>query len=113
LVISVVSMFLTTMVSAATFPMIARIFPKERFGQFAAATAMVSSLMGILCGGIGGAFLDMMQPLHADPDYAYRYISVWQILFMWIGLFVLFALYLEWKKLGGLKSFKPPDPGEV
>ena len=110
--LTVVNVPLNVMYLAARFPMIVRLLPKERFGQFAAATAMVVSLVGMASGALAGGFLDLMKWVHNGSDFAYRYIPVWQLVFTWATTGMLFLLYREWKKRGGMKGFTPPDPAE-
>lgn len=106
--LTVVSVPLGVMHHAAAFPMIVRLLPKERFGQFSAANAMVISAVTIIGGLLGGLFLDLMKKMCGGSDYAYRYIPVWQLGCMFLALVMLFRLYREWIKRGGLKNFTPP-----
>ena len=86
-----------------------RIFPQERYGQFCSANALVRSLMVIFAGPLAGGFMDLMKRFHGGSDFAYRYIPCWTFAFGLVGLFFYYLLFLEWKRLGGEKSFVPPE----
>ncbi len=88
-----------------------RIFPKERYGQFCSANALVRSVL-VMCSGVfAGAFIDFIKTLYGGSDFAYRYIAVWQTFFALISLGCLFLTYRKWKQLGGDKGFIPPEVG--
>lgn len=93
---------------AASFPMVMRIFPHERFGQFCSANAMCGAAATIVGGMAGGIFLDLLKPTNPQPDFCYRYIAVWGTLFFVLALLALIATYREWQKLGGDHHYKPP-----
>lgn len=115
IILTVVAVPLGVMHTAASFPMIVRLLPKDRFGQFAAANAMVISIIGMFSGAVAGAFLDVMVNIHKakhGPNFGYRYIGVWNVFFVWIAAWMLFALHREWKKRGGQENFTPPSPDD-
>jgi maltose/moltooligosaccharide transporter len=112
--ISVVSVPLSTMHTAAILPLAMRLLPTERFGQFCAASAMVSSLALMAGGAVSGGFIDLVKRLHHGSDFAYRYIPVWSLAFLCVSMIFLLLVHREWVKLGGLRSYEPPkQPGEV
>lgn len=93
---------------ASELPMYMRLLPKERYGQFASANALIRSVVTI-AGGIGcGLFLDYAKRFGASPGDCYRFVPVWNVLFFSLTVFFLFLLHREWKRLGGMKSFEPP-----
>jgi hypothetical protein len=44
-------------------------------------------------------------------DYAYRFMSAWTFGFSLLAYICLLLVYREWKRLGGDKTFVPPDAG--
>lgn len=94
--------------SAATLPMLMQIFPKEAFGQFCAANAMVASLCVIGGGLAAGAFLDGMKSWFEGAEYSLRFVPVWSTFFVLFSAALSQALFREWKKLGGDASYQAP-----
>jgi predicted MFS family arabinose efflux permease len=76
-----------------------RLMPRQRYGQFCAANAMVveSGLLGLswLC----GVMLD---------HYGERYVHMWASVFAMLGLLMLVNLFIAWKKHGGDDHFVAP-----
>jgi len=93
---------------AAGLPMVMRIFPHERFGQFCAANAMCGAFGTMLGGVCAGAFLDLMKSFSRDGDFYYRYVPVWVVFFTALAVVMTILVYREWKRLGGDKSYRPP-----
>jgi len=92
--------------TASELPTYMSILPKQRFGQFCAATALLRSVFTIFAGLICGLLIDWLKLV--DPSRAYLYLPLWPILFQTLSAICLGLLYLEWKKLGGDKSYVPP-----
>jgi hypothetical protein len=42
-------------------------------------------------------------------DFYYRFAPIWPLPFLIIGIFFLFMLYRNWKKLGGDEHYTPPN----
>ncbi len=110
--ITALTLPLSVMYSAALSPMMMRLLPASRFGQFSSACFMMVSLFSIFSGVAVGAVFDMIRKiLPADvwgADYCYRFIPVWSFIFFGIGLIFLLLLFREWKRNGGDESYKPP-----
>ena len=85
--------------NSATLPLVIRLQPKEKFGQFSSAKQMLQSILLIIANAAGGWFIDLM---------GYRYLFVWDFVFTIVCFSIMFILYLKWKKLGGDQGFKPP-----
>ena len=95
--------------AAAAMPMVMRLFPHERFGQFCAANAMCSAFGAVIGGLLGGIFLDVMKRVFSTSgDYYYRFVPVWSLTFMLLASLMCYLAYLEWKKLAGDKNYKSP-----
>jgi uncharacterized membrane protein YeaQ/YmgE (transglycosylase-associated protein family) len=88
-------------------PLAMTILPRERYGQFAAAQSMLRMIFaGILGSALAGWLMRTLE-LHFG-SYALRLGFIWGISFQALGLVCYFALYREWKRLGGSESFRPP-----
>lgn len=101
-----------TLFIAAELPMYMRILPKERYGQFSSANAMVRSLAIIVGGLAAGFLLDQVAVIFPAKDYCYRFIPIWSIACWGGSLFFLRRLYSEWQKRGGINAYSPPLPEE-
>jgi MFS family permease len=109
IVLSAIGLPLYTLYTAAELPMYMRLLPKERYGQFCSANALIRSI-ALIFGGIGcGAFLDYTVRFGKTPDACYRFVPVWNAGFQLISLFFLLLLHREWLRLGGLCSYEPPQ----
>lgn len=95
--ISVINIPFGVLTEAMMIPMYMRVLPRERYGQFCSANALLRSL-GVICGGFfAGAFIDLMKHLYHGSDYAYRFIPVWSIFWSAAAFFFLWRLYQGWK----------------
>lgn len=94
--------------ASASLPMVMRIFPHERFGQFCAANAMCGAFGTMVGGVLSGTFLDLMKSLFVQENYYYRFVPVWVLFFMAMSAVMTYLVFREWKKLGGDKSYRPP-----
>ena len=110
IVLSLIGLPLGVVSGACELPMLMKLFPQERFGQFCSANALVRGL-AMAIGGIGcGAFLDFMKHFNPDPDYCYRFVSYWNLTAIFGYLFFLCLVRRGWLRLGGLASYQPPRP---
>ena len=109
IVFAMVGLPIGTLYAAAELPTLMGIFPRERYGQFCSANAMVRSLVLIVGGVACGAFLDLVKRLHSTPEYCYRFLPVWNLFFQFCSASFLFLLYREWKRLGGMHGFVHPQ----
>jgi len=90
-------------------PMEMRIFPKQLYGQFCSANALIRSVLVMVAGPLAGGFIDIMKKMCHGSDYAYRYMAIWQVTFGWLAVAFFLLMYREWKRLGGSESFVPPE----
>ena len=95
--------------STTSMPRIMHLFPKDRFGAFCGAQAMVRSA-GVMLGGLlAGLFLDIVKGFFpADSLTAYRYGLIWQIVFAAVTFGMCYGVYRYWKRLGGDTGYTPP-----
>ncbi len=86
--------------NTAVMPMFISLFPKDRYGQFSSANAMISSL-GIVFGNLlCGLFVDWIGD--------YRWLLAWQGVFFLLALVPLIVTYRGWIRLGGERNFRTP-----
>lgn len=105
---SAISMPLATLYNAAELPALMKLFPADRYGQFCSANALIRSAVLIVGGLACGFCLDFARTLHPDPNYCFRFLPVWNVVFQGGAAFFLFLVAREWKKLGGKEHFTPP-----
>jgi maltose/moltooligosaccharide transporter len=98
-----------TLLGAAEAPLLMKLLPKEKYGQFCSANAMVRAAAVIVAGALSGVFFDLLDHTFHLGDWRYRYYTVWWAFFMIPMLVSLTLLYRQWQKLGGVKSFQPPE----
>ncbi|CAN5348672.1 hypothetical protein BH09VER1_BH09VER1_28150 [soil metagenome] len=92
----------------AGLPMLMRIFPRERFGQFCSANAMCGAAGTVLGSLIASNLLDYSRPLFHAANDSYRLIPLWSVLFTLLAVTFTWLVWREWQKLGGEHSYRPP-----
>jgi Na+/melibiose symporter-like transporter len=99
--------------SAAEMPMLMRVLPRDRFGQFCSANAMVRAFALMITSVMVGLFMDTLKTVFHMGDERYRYYQLWMVAF-YVPMFIcLILLYRGWKKHGGLKGYIPPGTDKV
>ena len=106
---SAIGLPIGTLYAASELPTLMKLFPRERYGQFCSANALIRSIALIIGGIACGKFLDLAKWLHPDPVYCYRFVSVWNMFFQCCSCTLLFLLYREWKRMGGMHGYVPPQ----
>ena len=97
------------LVSMTDPPLLMRIFPRELYGQFCSARAMLGSIVGIFSTALAGAYLDVLTKFFGERT-AYCLIPAWTFVFSGMALFFMVLLYRSWRRHGGDKSYTPPIP---
>ncbi|MFA5865424.1 MAG: MFS transporter [Phycisphaerae bacterium] len=110
--IMVISLPAGILYSAAILPMYMRLLPKDRYGQFCSANAMVMAAGSVIAGLLGGLFMDLMKRIYHGDVFYYRFAPVWSVTFYAITLIFLLLLYREWKRCGGADNYTPPGPAD-
>lgn len=100
------------LVSMMDPPLLMRIFPRELYGQFCSARAMLGSVVGIFSTALAGAYLDILTRIFSERT-AYCLIPAWSFVFSGVALFFMVRLYRSWQRYGGDKSYIPPLPPHV
>jgi Na+/melibiose symporter-like transporter len=106
--VTMVSLPIGLLYGASELPLYMRIFPKERFGQFCSAMALVRSVGIILGGLIAGSLIDVLKGIYHDSEYCYRFLPVWTWACQILAFISILLLYQGWKKLGGVTHYVPP-----
>ena len=88
-------------------PMLMRLFPRERYGQFCSVNGVWRTLGGICGGAVTGTFLDFMTRF-VGKERAYYYLPAWGIAFAIPSFMLLLKLYRSWKLHGGDDAYVAP-----
>ncbi len=94
--------------TAAELPMYMRLLPRERYGQFCSANAMLRSFAMVVGSVLLGVLMKVLADgVHMGP-WRYRYVALWALAFQIPSSLFLWLLYREWKARGGEKGYTPP-----
>jgi MFS family permease len=89
----------------AQMPMFISLFPRDRYGQFSSANAMISSLGIVLGNALCGWFIDAIG--------SYRWLLAWEGLFFTLTLVPCYLTWRYWHCYGGATAYRPPMPEPV
>lgn len=100
------------LLGAVGMPLMMRLLPREKFGQFCSFNALSGAVMNIV-GSLSVAwFMTGMRALLPDAvwgkDFCYRMIPAWKLPFLMIAMVFCVLLYRGWKRLGGEAGYRPP-----
>jgi MFS family permease len=98
---------LSTIYIAALIPTHVSLFPREKYGQFASANAMLRSGAVVAGGFVVGLFLDVMTASGAHRD-GYRWMYFWFSSWQLFGMLCLVGVYVQWKRRGGISGYTAP-----
>jgi maltose/moltooligosaccharide transporter len=79
------------------------LFPKERFGQFSSGLSVFSCGAIVVGNYLVGTLMDLV---HSN----YRVNYLWSAVLFALALPPMFAVWREWKRLGGAHGYVPPLP---
>ena len=113
IVMSLMSLPVGALYAVAAFPLEMLLFPKDRFGQFGSANAMVRSIGTIVLSLVAGVFLDLMKRIYAGDEDYYRWMYIWAFVFQVVALGFMLKVYKYWKQYGGDKYYTPPSVSKV
>jgi maltose/moltooligosaccharide transporter len=107
---TMVTTFNYVLQDTAGYPLLMRLLPKSRYGQFSSAAALIRSAATIGAGLIAGLYMDMLKWLCGGSDYAYRLIFLWVWPFNILATALMIMAYRDWKRMGGDTHYRPPAP---
>lgn len=89
----------------ANASMMPRLMPRDRYGQFCSANAMVGAIALVVAQSACGIYLQWMG--------SYRFIFLWAAIFSTAAAVMTGVVYKNWQALGGDESYAPPVVGGV
>ena len=102
-----------TIYQATQMPLIMRVLPHSRFGQFCSAMNVVRSAFLLVAGIAAGLFVDGLRwwcqdIMHFPDDYYYRFIFLFGLPTIWIAVYLRWKIYKMWLEFGGDDNYLPP-----
>lgn len=76
------------------------VYPRDRYGQFASAGALFSSIGGLILGPVCGWWIGWV--------HHYRFYLMWSTAFSILGLATAVIVYRKWEALGGSDTYRAP-----
>lgn len=111
---SLLYVFMNALVGASSLPMLMRLYPHSRYGQFCSAQGIIRSFCAIVAGLAFGAYLDFIRTFaFASGNFCYRLNFTWSTTCCLINVIVCVWGYRVWNKMGGDKGFNPPAPWDA
>ena len=98
-VVAVITALVYAFQSLAAIPLLARIFPRDKFGQFCSGNSLVTHIVMIGATAFGGVVTQI---------YGYRIMFVWDFIVTILAMLALYVVFSEWKRFGG-KNYKAPE----
>jgi hypothetical protein len=103
------SVLLTAIYGTTYMPRLIKLFPKDRFGGFCGAQALVRSAGTMVGGLVAGIYLDIVKRFYPEGSLQpYRWITLWQFVWGAITFFFCYRIYRYWKRMGGEHGFEAP-----
>ncbi|MBE6356842.1 MAG: SLC45 family MFS transporter [Lentisphaerae bacterium] len=99
-VIGVVMTMMYAIQNLAGSPLLVKLLPMEKYGQFASANSMVNSVTVFLGAWLGGK---------CTAIFGYRVMFIWDFVVTIIAMVALWIVYREWKRYGGKDHYVPPE----
>lgn len=110
--LTAIDMPVTLLLGAVGMPLMMRLLPREKFGQFCSFNALGSAVMNITASLLVAGFMTWMRALLPDEtwgkDYCYRMIAAWRWPCLGVAMIAFVLLYREWKRQGGETHYAPP-----
>lgn len=92
-------------------PLLMRIFPRDRYGQFCSANAMCRSISGIVFGTVTGLYFDTATGYWGE-SISYKTLPIYTGIGYCFVLYFLWKLYRSWQHYGGDANYVAPLPGD-
>src|SRR3954463_3707937 len=97
---------LALVADAAELPMYMRLLPRDRYGQFASANAMVRAFARIFLSVAAGVFIGSLATRFGERRYTF--LAAWQLGLQFTAAILLIQLYRQWQLHGGNRNYVPP-----
>jgi MFS family permease len=101
---------LSALSQTAEMTRLMRLLPREQYGQFSGALAMVRALAMMLGGVLAGLWVDFWRSLYGD-DYAYRFNFLYREVLILLAFYFYYRTYRSWKLLGEDAGYEAPTKG--
>ena len=101
---------LSALSQTAEMTRLMRLLPREQYGQFSGALAMVRALALMTGGVLAGLWIDFFRGIYGD-DYAYRFNFLYKELLVLVAFYFYYRTYRSWKLLGGDAGYVAPTKG--
>lgn len=100
------------MSSLLEIPRLIELFPRDKFGQYCGAIALLRGPAGMVGGLLAGLYMDIWVK-HVFPKeqygmYGYRFAFLWTAPLVILAFYFQYRTFRTWKKMGGGVSFTPP-----
>lgn len=95
--------------SAAQATLLMFLFPKEKYGQFSGAMALIRAVALMACGILAGLFMDFWKHVFPEGFYSYRFIFLWQGPLTILSFYFFYRVYRVWHRLHTAEGFTPPE----
>jgi hypothetical protein len=94
---------------AAQAPLLMILFPRDKFGQYSGAMALIRAVALIASGVLAGLFMDFWKRVFPDGDFAYRFMFLWQAPLTILSFYFFYRVYRVWKRREKEGEFAPPE----
>ncbi len=94
---------------AAQAPLLMILFPKDKYGQYSGAMALIRAVALIASGVLAGLFMDFWKRVFPDGDFAYRFMFLWQAPLTILSFYFFYRVYRVWKRREKEGEFMPPE----
>lgn len=101
---------LSALSQTAEMTRLMRLLPREQYGQFSGALAMVRSLAVMVGGVLAGLWVDFWRRIYGD-DFAYRFNFLYKEILILFAFYFYYRSYRAWKLLGGDAGYEAPKEG--
>lgn len=89
-IVGILMVVIYSMQSVSIILTFVALFPKEKYGQFCSANAMINSVFMVVGNYLGGVVIGI---------YGYRFLFIWDTIFTVIATLLLVYIYAVWRKL--------------
>ena len=86
-----------------------RLLPRDKYGQYSGAMALVRACAIMAGGMLAGLYLDLWRAVVPEGDFVYRLNFLYTAPLAILAFFFHYKTYRAWKRLGGDTAYTPPD----